>query len=209
MLLFTTTYEGVKVDWSVIIADSVRVAIQSVVDGKKVWTAVAQWLTLLAPPVPTIKVKKWGRVADATPNKPSKRQQLLAKHTPGWTEGGLAQKEKEQPSRKRQVKTEAPEEPLVKPLKIKLRWQERDPPTLAQRINIGTQEEEAEEEPADTPLCRRKRSDAEQKGDKSGPVKDNTLTPRSEGLEPMKEMEPDRPVTAREVPISPGRQAQQ
>ena len=115
---------GFKVDWPVIIADSLRVAIQSVVDGKKVWTAVAQWLTLLAPPVPTIKVKKWGRVADATPNKPSKRQQLLDRHIPGWTEGGSAQKGKEQPSRTRQAETEAPVEPPVKPLKIKLRWHE-------------------------------------------------------------------------------------
>ena len=49
------TYKGVKVDWPVTIADSLRAAIQSVVDGKKVWTVVAPWLTLLAPPVPAIK----------------------------------------------------------------------------------------------------------------------------------------------------------
>ena len=84
------TYEGVKVDWPVIISVSLRVAIQSVVDGKKVWTAVAQWLTLLAPPLPEIKAKKRVRPVDAMPNKPSKRQQLLAKHTLGWIEGGLA-----------------------------------------------------------------------------------------------------------------------
>ena len=86
-------YEGVKVDWLVIIADSLRTAIQSVVDDKKVWTVVAQWLTLLALSVPTIKAKKQGRSTDATPNKPSKGQQLLAKHTPGWSKGGSEQEE--------------------------------------------------------------------------------------------------------------------
>ena len=37
------TYEGVQVDWSVIIADNLSAAIDSVKDGKKMWTAVAQW----------------------------------------------------------------------------------------------------------------------------------------------------------------------
>ena len=55
------TYEGIRVDWPVITADSLRAAIQSIVDGKKVWTVVAQWLTLLAPPVLAIKDKKWAR----------------------------------------------------------------------------------------------------------------------------------------------------
>ena len=82
------TYKGVKVDWLVIIADSLRAATQSVVDGKKVWIEMAQWLTLLAPPVPPLKAKKRGQVVEATPNKPSKREQLLAKHTPGLIEGG-------------------------------------------------------------------------------------------------------------------------
>ena len=66
------TYEGVKVDWLVIVADFLRAAIQSVVEGKKVWTVVPRWLTLLAPPMPTLKAKKRGRAADVTPNKPSK-----------------------------------------------------------------------------------------------------------------------------------------
>ena len=61
------TYQGEKVDWSVIIANSLRAAIQSVLDGKKVWTAVAQWLTLLAPPVQAIKAKKQARTTETTP----------------------------------------------------------------------------------------------------------------------------------------------
>ena len=71
---------------------------------------------------------------------------------PGWTEGGSSQKGKEQPNRKRQVETKAPVEQPVRSLKIKLRRQEQEPPNLAQGINMRTQEEEAEEEPADTPL---------------------------------------------------------
>ena len=51
------TYEGFSMDWLVIIDDSLQAAIQSVVDGKKVWTAVAQWLILLTPPVLGIKAK--------------------------------------------------------------------------------------------------------------------------------------------------------
>ena len=61
------THQGERVDWPVTIADSLRVPIQSVVDGKKVWTAVAQWLTLLAPPVQAIKAKKQARTTETTP----------------------------------------------------------------------------------------------------------------------------------------------
>ena len=35
------TYEGVKIDWPVIVADPLRAAIQFVADGKNVWTVVA------------------------------------------------------------------------------------------------------------------------------------------------------------------------
>ena len=58
--LIIATYEGVQVDWPVIIADSLSVAIDSVKDGKKMWTAVAQWLTLLALPVEPMQSKKRG-----------------------------------------------------------------------------------------------------------------------------------------------------
>ena len=44
------TYEGVKVDLPVIVDDLLRASIQSVVDGKKAWGAVAQWLTLFSTP---------------------------------------------------------------------------------------------------------------------------------------------------------------
>ena len=91
-----------------IIVDCLRVAIQSVVEGKKVWIAGVQWLTLLAPPVPASKAKKRGQAANPTLNKPSKRQQLLTKHTPRWTEEGSTKKEKGQPSQKAYAETEAP-----------------------------------------------------------------------------------------------------
>ena len=49
--LIIATYEGVQVDWPVIITDGLSVAIILVKDGKKIWTTVVQWLILLAPPV--------------------------------------------------------------------------------------------------------------------------------------------------------------
>ena len=73
--IIIATYEGVQVDWPVMIADGLSTAIDSVKgkDGRKMWTAVAQWLTLLAPPVEPIKAKKWGRSTDRTPKAASKR----------------------------------------------------------------------------------------------------------------------------------------
>ena len=32
-----TTFKGLKVDWPVIVANSLPVAIESIMDGKKVW----------------------------------------------------------------------------------------------------------------------------------------------------------------------------
>ena len=79
-------YECLKVDWTAIIADCLRSVIASLVDGKQAWTELAQWLTLLVPPVLAIKPKKGGR-PETTPKRTSKRKQLLTKHTPGWTPG--------------------------------------------------------------------------------------------------------------------------
>ena len=143
------TYEGVQVYWPVIIADCLRAAIDSMKDDKKVWTVLVQWPTLMALPVELVQIKKRGRTTKITPKKPSKWQQLLAKHTPGWSEGSSSQKQREPPSRKRQTETETLVEPLVRPLKIKLHRQEQEPDPLKVKINIGTQEEEAEEEIVD------------------------------------------------------------
>ena len=60
-----TTFEGLKVDWLVIVAESLRV-------GEKAWCGLAQWLTLLVPPTPALKPKKLARSTDTTPKKPSK-----------------------------------------------------------------------------------------------------------------------------------------
>ena len=58
--LIRATYEGEQVDWPVIIANRLSAAIDSIKgkDGRKMWTAVVQWLTLLAPQVEPIKAKK-------------------------------------------------------------------------------------------------------------------------------------------------------
>ena len=46
-------------DWLVMIANGLSAAIHSVKgkDGKNMWTAVVQWLTLLVPPMEPIKEK--------------------------------------------------------------------------------------------------------------------------------------------------------
>ena len=54
-------YEGLKVDCVAIITECFKDAIESLVEGKKSWTGMAQSLTLLVPPVLTIKPKKRGR----------------------------------------------------------------------------------------------------------------------------------------------------
>ena len=54
-------YEGLKVDWVAINTKFLKNAIESVVEGKKSSTCITQWLTLLVPPVLTIKPKKRGR----------------------------------------------------------------------------------------------------------------------------------------------------
>ena len=51
-------FEGLQVDWSAIVVDSLRSAIASIVDRKKAWCGLAQWLTLLEPPIHAIKPKK-------------------------------------------------------------------------------------------------------------------------------------------------------
>ena len=142
--LVIATYEGVKVDWPVLIADGLCAAIESVrgKEGRKIWHAVAQWLTLLAPPVEPVKTTKRGRATEGTPKMASKRQQLLASKA---TKGKTVDAEKA--ARERATWKRPGETQEERTLKIKFRrpvQQETD--TLAARINIGTQEEEAEEE---------------------------------------------------------------
>ena len=105
--LIITTYEGIPVDWHVLIADGLRATIDSVrgKDDKKIWTVVAQRLTLLEPPVEPIKAKKQGRSTEGTPKTALKRQQLLAAKATGGKEADTAQTTKERPNRKRQAET--------------------------------------------------------------------------------------------------------
>ena len=65
-------YEGLKMDWVEIITECLKDAIESLVEGKKSWTGIAQWMTLLVPPVLTIKPKKRGR-SETAPKKTTKR----------------------------------------------------------------------------------------------------------------------------------------
>ena len=85
-------------------------------------------------------------------------------------------------------------ETQLKPLKIKLCRPEPD--SLAEKINCGTEEEEAEEEPSEHLERSEKKSTADQAGERLGLVNDRTPTPRSESPEPRKESE-----SAREPPI--------
>ena len=132
-------YEGLRVDWHHFITEGLKDAIRNLVDGKKSWDGIAQWLTVLVPPVPPIRQKKRGR-QETTPKKTAKRRQILEKHTPGWTqeegeqqEEGPSQRQPEattqaKPAGKNKEKTAkktnrprelAEEEPVVhKPIKI-------------------------------------------------------------------------------------------
>ena len=76
------TYEGLQVDWLHFITEGLKDAIRNLVDGKKSWAGIAQWLTVLVPPILPIKQKKRGR-QETTPKKTAKRRQILEKHTPG------------------------------------------------------------------------------------------------------------------------------
>ena len=129
------------------IADGLCAAIESIrgKEGRKIWHAVAQWLTLLAPPIEPVKTKKWGRVPEGTPKTASKQQQLLAsKATKGKTTD-TEKAAKERATRKRPG--EKQEETQERPLKITFRRPvQQVTDTLAARINIRTQQEEAEEE---------------------------------------------------------------
>ena len=53
--------EGLWVDWLHFITEGLKDAIGNLVDGKKSWAGVAQWLTVLVPPVLSIRQKKQGR----------------------------------------------------------------------------------------------------------------------------------------------------
>ena len=85
-------YEGLQLDWLHFITEGLKDAIGNLVDGKKSWAGIAQWLmvlvppilpikqwlTVLVPPVLPIKQKKQGR-QETTPKKTTKRRQLLEK----------------------------------------------------------------------------------------------------------------------------------
>ena len=68
---------------------------------------------------------------------------------------------------------------------------------MAVNINIRTEEEEAKVEPSEQLQRRQKKRVVDQTGEQSGPMKDRTLIPRTEGPEPRVETEPVRtkPVT--------------
>ena len=100
---------------------------------------MAQWLTLLAPLIESVKTPKRGRTTEGTPKMTSKRQQLLASKAPK----GKATKERA--NRKRQAETQ--EETPARPITIIPRGPvQLEPDPLAMKIKIGT-EEEAEEDP--------------------------------------------------------------
>ena len=61
-------YEGLKVDWLHFIIEGLKDAIENLVESKKSWAGISQWLTMLVPPILSIKQKKRGR-QEATPEK--------------------------------------------------------------------------------------------------------------------------------------------
>ena len=79
------TYEGLRVDWAAITSNSLRAVIAGIVDGNKAWSRVAQYLTILAPPLLAIQPKRKRR-PETTPRS-TRRQQLLNQEVTGWIEG--------------------------------------------------------------------------------------------------------------------------
>ena len=77
-------YEGLSIDWLYFIIKGLKDAIGDLVGGKKPWSDIAEWLTVVVPPVLPIKPKKRGH-QETTPKKATKRRHLLEKQTPGWT----------------------------------------------------------------------------------------------------------------------------
>ena len=167
-------YEGLQVDWLHFITKELKDAIRNLVDGKKSWAGIAQWLTVLVPPILPIKQKKRGR-QETTPKKTAKRRQILEKHTPGWTQEGDEQpnegpskrqpeqavqakpagKGKEKAAKKTTRAQELAKEELMvhKPIKIAVRRPEPEPEDFVQKIRLGTTtEEEAEQEDSTKPL---------------------------------------------------------
>ena len=141
---------------------------------------VAQWLTLLVPPVLAIKPKKRGRT-EITPKKATKRRQLLEKHTLGWTpddEGKSSQKPepagngKEKLTRKASRTKEPVEEgPLLqKPIKFKVRRPKQEQEDFVQKIHLGITKEEAEEEPAETLERHATKRSQEQRAKEPAPI---------------------------------------
>ena len=111
-------YEGLKVDWLYFITEGLKDAIRDLVGGKKPWAGIAQWLTVLVPPILSIKPKKRGR-QETTPKKATKRRQLLEKHTPGWTPEDASQPEEGQSSRKPEPTKKGKEKPAKKASRTK------------------------------------------------------------------------------------------
>ena len=106
-------YKGFKVDWVALITEFLKDAIESLAEGKKSWMGIAQWLTLLVPPVLTIKQKKRGQ-PETMPKKATKRRQLLEMHTPGWTPEDASQPEEGQSSPKPELAEKGKEKPAKK-----------------------------------------------------------------------------------------------
>ena len=127
---------------------------------------MSQWLTLLAPPVEPVKTTKRGRTTEGTLKTASKRQQLLASKAPKGKAADKDKATKERTNRKRQAETQ--EETPARPIKITLcRLVQQEPDPLAMKINLGTQEEEAEKDPIEHLQRRQKKSIAEQAGERS------------------------------------------
>ena len=142
-----------------LIANCLCAAIDSVrgKEGRKIWTAVSQWLTLLAPPVEPVKTTKRGRSTEGTPKTASKRQQLLASKATKGKAADTDKATKECANRKWQAKMQ--EETPARPIKITLRRpNQQEPDLLAMKINLGTQEEEAKEDPTEHLQWRQKKS---------------------------------------------------
>ena len=195
------TYEGLQVDWLHFITEGLKEAIKNLVEGKKPWAGIAQWLTVLVPPVLPIKQKKRGR-QETTPKKVTKRRHILEKHTPGWTQEEAEQREEGPSQQQQEPATKAKpagkgkgkpteEEPVaLKPINITLRRPEPEPEVFIQKVRlVAAPEEEAETEDSSEPLVRLPaRQGRERRAKGPAPPVDKTQQ-RAQGPPPVAEAE--------------------
>ena len=81
-------YEGLKVDWTIIIADCLQSGIASLGEGNNALMGISQWLTLLVTPTACHPTEEAGLTGDDT-KESNEQAETLGKAHPGMDSRGL------------------------------------------------------------------------------------------------------------------------